>query len=447
VIARAAFGPDFVFGVATSAYQVEGGHDVDGRGPSIWDTFVRERGRIKDGSSGEVACDFYRRYAADLDLVRELNIDHIRWSVSWSRLIPDGTGPSNPAGADYYDKLTDACLHRGITPWVTLYHWDLPDALQRRGGWANRDVLGWFSDYAARVFDVLGDRVRHWMVLNEPMSFVGHGYLTGRHAPGRRSPVAFLRAACHATLCQAEVGRLLRSASSANVVGTTISAAWFAPWTEGEADRRATERFDAFYNRLFLEPTLGLGFPTRILPALRWLERCLRPGDVERLPFSFDFIGLQAYFRERVGNCRLVPFLRARIVPVRRRGLPPEKVTEMGWEVHPEALYLLLRKLAGYTGIRKIIVTENGAAFPDRVESGRVRDRLRQRYLEEHLAQVLRARAEGVPVEGYFVWTLLDNFEWAEGYRPRFGLVWTDQGTQCRTIKDSGFWYRDFLGG
>jgi beta-glucosidase len=423
------FGPGR-FGVATSAYQIEGGHDVDGRGPSI-DTFVREGGRIKDGSSGDVACDSIGD-----------TLPTWIWSASQRRASPlvDLVEPADPLArartrpGPALRQLTDACLSRGITPW-SRHHWDLPEALQRRGGWTNRDVLGWFSDYAARAFDLLGDRVRHWMVLNEPMSFVGHGYLTGRHAPGWRSPLAFCRAACHAALCQSEVGRQLRSASAANVVGTTISTAWFAPWTEGEADRRAAERFDAFYNRLFLEPTLSAwAFPRApCRPCNGSRDACGR-ATPSACPFPSTSSGSKP--TSASGEPLLVHALPASEDRARRPArAPPEKVTEMGWEVYPEALYLLLKKLARYAGIRKIIVTRTAPRFPTRSTTVVCATSSGSAISRSTRPSPSRSRREGVPVEGYFVWTLVDNFEWREGYRPRFGLVWTDHRTQGRTIR------------
>jgi beta-glucosidase len=444
---RADFGPDFHWGVSTAAYQIEGSGDCDGKGPSIWDEFVRRPGKIKRGEHGHEACDFYRRWPQDLDLLRQLHVPNYRCSVAWSRVLPQGTGPVNPAGLDYYERLVDGCLARGITPWLTLYHWDLPLALQQRGGWQNRDVVGWFTDYTELMARRLGDRVRHWMVLNEPMVFVGAGHLLGIHAPGKRGLGAFLAATHHAALAQAEGGRALRAAlPAAAQIGTTFSCSYVTPHRPGLArDERATRRADALLNRLFVEPALGLGYPVDALPFLGWLDRYVRPGDEARLPFAFDFLGVQNYTREVVRHSPFVPLLWATLVGAARRGVPH---TTMGWEVYPESLYHMLRQFSAYPHAPRLIVTENGAAFPDApTPAGHVPDPARQAYLQACIGQVLRARREGVPVDGYFAWSFTDNFEWAEGYAPRFGLVHVDYATQRRTVKDSGWWFRDLLAG
>lgn len=445
--ARTDFGPDFHWGVSTAAYQIEGSGDCDGKGPSIWDAFVRRPGKIKRGEHGHQACDFYRRWPQDLDLLRALHVPNYRFSVAWSRVLPQGTGAVNPAGLDYYERLVDGCLARGIAPWLTLYHWDLPLALQRRGGWSNRNVVGWFADYADLVARRLGDRVRHWMVLNEPMVFVGAGHLLGIHAPGKRGLGAFLAATHHAALAQGEGGRALRAAlPAAAQIGTTFSCSYVTPARPGLArDERATRRADALLNRLFVEPALGLGYPVQDLPFLGWLDRYIQPGDEARLPFAFDFLGVQNYTREVVRHSPFVPLVWATLVGAARRRVPH---TTMGWEVYPESLYHMLRQFAAYPNAPRLVVTENGAAFPDEpTADGRVPDPARLAYLRACIGQVLRAKREGVPVDGYFAWSFTDNFEWAEGYAPRFGLVHVDYASQRRTIKDSGHWYRQLLTG
>ena len=447
IFSRSDFGPDFRWGVAAAAYQTEGAWDQDGKGPSIWDEFVRRKGKIKRAETGEVATDFYHRWPQDLEAVNQMGINNFRFSVAWSRVLPQGVGSINQKGIDFYSRLVDGCLARGITPWLTLYHWDLPAALQRRGGWANPSIVGWFTDYAQHMAAALGDRVQHWMVLNEPMAFTGAGHLLGLHAPGRRSLGAFLAATHHAALAQAEGGRALRAALPATAqIGTTFSGAHLTPWRPGHArDERATRRADALLNRLFLEPALGLGYPVADVSLLGWMDRYIRPGDEARLPFDFDFLGVQNYTREVVRHAWYVPLLWAALVGAGRRGAP---ATDMGWEVYPESIYHLLKQVAAYPNAPRLLVTENGAAFPDHVNlSGQVPDPARQAFLQACIGQVLRARREGVRVEGYFAWSLTDNFEWAEGYAPRFGLVHVDYETQQRTIKDSGRWYGRFLGG
>lgn len=441
---RAEFGPDFQWGVATAAYQIEGAWNEDGKGPSIWDTFTHRKGKIKDKTTGDIACDFYHRFPGDVKLMRDLHIPNYRFSTAWSRIYPAGTGPVNEKGLDFYDRLVDKCLENGVTPWITLYHWDLPQALEDRGGWTNRDVVGWFSDYAATVTQRYGDRVKNWMVLNEPLAFTALGYFLGMHAPGKRGLKRFLQATHHATLCQAEGGRIVRAQVPEAHLGTTFSASHIVPVDDQEKNIAAAGRVDALLNRLFIEPALGLGYPTENFPALQKIEEYIQPGDMEKVSFDFDFIGLQNYTREVVKKS-IIPYVRATMIKPKKREVPEDRITEMGWEVYPEGIYQLLKKFAAYDKVDKIIVTENGAAFPDRVEGNQVHDARRLAFIQDYLDQIRRAQKEGVNVQGYFIWTFMDNFEWAEGYEPRFGLVHVDFATQERRIKDSGKWYRDFL--
>ena len=444
---RADFGPGFHWGASAAAYQTEGAWQHQGKGPSIWDDFTRRKGTVRRGEHGRVAADFYNRFETDLDLASGLGLTDFRFSVAWPRVLPEGTGAANRRGLDYYDRLVDACLERELTPWLTLYHWDLPSALQARGGWANRDIVGWFSDYSQLMARRLGDRVQHWCVLNEPMVFVGAGHLLGVHAPGRRHLGAFLAAAHHATLAQVEGGRVLRAALPATArIGTTFSCSHLTPHRPGNAyDEAATRRADAVLNRFFVEPTLGLGYPTAELPALRWLlDRYQRPGDEQRMQFDFDFWGVQNYTREVVKFSPWLPLQWAALVPARQRGVPH---TDMGWEVYPESIYHMLKQFSAYPNAPQLIITESGAAFADVPTAGRVADPARRAYLQAAVGQVLRARQAGVNVGGYFAWSLTDNFEWAEGYGPRFGLIHVDYDSQERIVKDSGRWYREFLGG
>jgi beta-glucosidase len=443
---RADFGQDFRWGVSTAAYQVEGAWNLDGKGPSIWDSFVRRSRSIKRRENADIACDFYHLYEEDLGLLKQMGIKDFRFSVAWSRVLPEGTGVVNAKGLDFYDRLVDSCLERGITPWVTLYHWDLPLALQQRGGWTNRAVVGWLTDYANLLATRLSDRVQHWMVLNEPMVFVGAGHMLGIHAPGRRGLSPFLAATHHAALAQAEGGRALRAALPSTArIGTTFSCSYLTPWRPGlPRDERAVRRANALLNRLFVEPALGLGYPVAELPVLNWMDRYIRPGDEALLPFQFDFLGVQNYTREVVRHSPYVPLLWATLVGAKQRNVP---YTQMGWEVYPESIYHMLKQFSSYSGAPRLLVTENGAAFPDELLAGHIPDLARQAYLRACIGQVLRARREGVPVDGYFAWSFTDNFEWAEGYEPRFGLVHVNYETQQRTVKDSGWWYRDLLAG
>ncbi|MBD3581195.1 beta-glucosidase [Flavobacterium sp. D33] len=440
---RTDFGSDFQWGVSTAAFQIEGAHDADGKGLSIWDVFTDSRS-IKGGHHARIACDFYNCHERDLELIKQLGIPNFRFSLSWPRIFPSGKRPVNLRGIAFYDRLIDNLLEQGIEPWVTLYHWDLPQLLEAKGGWTNRDVVEWFSDYAAICARHFGDRVPNWMVMNEPSVFTGAGYFLGIHAPGKRGLPNFLKAMHHATLATSAAGRVLRSETKSANIGTTISCTHIEPKSALMRDIAAAKRVDTLLNRSFLEPLLGMGYPMDDLPVLRKLLPLLSAGDEQKMAFDFDFIGLQCYTREIVRHSIFTPYLKAAIVPASKRKV---SFTEMGWEVFPESIYHLLTQFSTYRNMPKIIVTENGAAFRDVVSDGKVADTARQSYLKEHLRQLHRAKSEGVKVDGYFVWTLTDNFEWAEGYNARFGLVHVDFETQKRTIKDSGKWYSAFLKG
>jgi beta-glucosidase len=441
-------GEGFTWGVATAAYQIEGSPTADGKGLSIWDTFTHKRSRlgrgpIKDGSNGDIATDSYRRYREDIALTAAMGFDAYRFSLSWPRICPDGDGRINQAGLDHYRRMVDACLEAGIEPWVTLYHWDLPQALEDDGGWPNRETVFRFADYAGIVGAALGDRVTNWMVFNEALSFTLLGHMIGAHAPGRRGFHNFLPAAHHVNLATAMGARALRAAASDPVVGTTVYLSPPIGAGPGPLARQAERAADAVLNRLFLEPNLGLGYPWREAPVLRAIERHIVAEDERDLVIDLDFLGVQYYTR-----------LRAQWLPIpglwtyprfgRDRSL---ELTSMGWEVRPEGLGMVLDKVHSYGRYDRIVVTEGGASFEDELAHGRVHDARRVSYYQSHLTEVAKARQRGIPVDGYFAWSLLDNFEWAEGYRPRFGLVFVDYPTQQRTIKDSGYWFARQLGG
>lgn len=440
---KEAFGPDFKWGISTAAYQIEGGHNAHGKGLSIWDVFTA-KGSCHERQHGNDACDFYNRYKDDIALVKALNIPNFRFSLSWPRIIPNGTGEINPEGIAYYNRLIDECLANGIEPWVTLYHWDLPHELELKGGWANREIIGWFTEYVRVCAEAFGDRVKHWMVMNEPLAFTGAGYFLGIHAPGKRGLGNFLPAVHNAVLATAAGGRMLKSLLPDAEAGTTFSCSYIQPKTESPKDALAAQRVDAVLNRLFIEPLLGLGYPETDLPVLKKLKKYMQEGDEQLMAFTFDFIGIQNYTREVVKHSVITPYVNAMIVDAKKRRVP---LTAMGWEVYPKAIYHMIKKFNGYEGIPKIYITENGAAFPDTVIDGKIIDNERCTYIQEHLKQVKKAKDNGLEVSGYFVWTLTDNFEWHEGYRPRFGLIHVDFETQQRTVKASGRWYGKFLGG
>ncbi|GAB3509022.1 GH1 family beta-glucosidase [Spirosoma knui] len=441
---RQAFGPSFTWGTATAAYQIEGAVDRDGRGPSVWDTFCHQKGKIKTGEHADIACEFYDRYESDLQLHKAMGFDAFRFSLAWPRILPDGTGRINEAGLAFYDRLIDKCLELGITPWITLYHWDLPQALENQGGWPNRNIVAWFAHYVDICTKAFGHKVKHWIILNEPLAFSVLGYFTGQHAPGRRSFRSLLPVIHHTALAQAEGGRIVRQNVPDAHVGTTFSCSPIDPFTDSPRDQAAAARVDALLNRLFIEPVLGLGYPTRELPFLGGIaKKVAKPGDMERMAFDFDFIGLQHYFRAVVEQSYFMPYLWAKDVSPLRRGV--QTITEMGWEVYPESMYRVIRQFGQYADVKKIYITESGAAFYDTVHNGEVNDVARREYHQNYLRNVLRAKQEGFPVEGYFAWTFLDNFEWAEGYRPRFGLVYVDFRTQQRIVKASGRWFQQLL--
>ncbi|WP_121391153.1 GH1 family beta-glucosidase [Actinokineospora cianjurensis] len=435
-----AFPSGFLWGAATAAYQIEGATAEGGRGPSIWDVFAAVPGAVEGGASGATACEHYRRYREDVDILSTLGMPTYRFSTAWPRIMPDGRTP-NPAGLAFYDRLVDALLDRDITPVLTLYHWDLPQALQERGGWVERDIASWFAEYASTVHTRLSDRVTHWTTLNEPFCSAFLGYGNGVHAPGVKDPQTALRAAHHHLLAHGQAARALRAGGA-----TSLSIALnFSPaLADGPADHDAVRRFDAVHNRFFLDPVLGRGYPADLradLAHLDGLEPAIRDGDLDVIAEPLDWIGVNYYAPTRVvsladptepSNCPL-PGLRGMSV------LPPRApLTVTGWEQHPASLTDLLVHLSEYART-PLVVAENGAAFPDVVdEDGRVRDDDRVRYFAEHLRAVHAAIEAGADVRGYLAWSLLDNFEWAWGYGPRFGLVHVDFTSQRRIVKDSG---------
>ena len=438
---KALFGDDFTWGVSVAAPQIEGACNTDGRGQSIWDAFADTKDKILNNDSPRVACDFYNRYREDILLIKKLNILNFRFSISWPRIMPKGTGEVNQAGIDYYNNVIDFCLEQGIEPWVTIYHWDLPYELEIRGGWTNRDILNWFSDYVRVCAQHFGDRVKHWMVMNEPAVFTGAGYFLGIHAPGRTGIRNFLPAVHHAVLCMAAGGRILHEMLPGAEIGTTFSCSHIEPYSQKPRDIAAANRADTFINRLFIEAVSGMGYPTDV-KVFNEIKTIMKPGDEELMKFDFDFIGIQNYTREIVKASFFVPYIGAKLVKAKKRGVPE---TAMGWEIYPPAIYEVIKKFNAYPQVKKLIITENGAAFPDEVIDGKIDDAQRVEYLQQHIAQVLKAKNEGCKVTGYFVWTLIDNFEWAEGYHARFGIIHVDFKTQQRTVKSSGNWYARFL--
>jgi beta-glucosidase len=425
-----------VWGAATSAYQVEGAAGADGRGPSIWDVFCRRPGAVRGGDTGDVACDHFHRFGEDVALMRELGLDAYRFSVAWPRVLPEGRGRVEQRGLDFYDRLVDELLAAGIEPFVTLYHWDLPQALEDAGGWPSRSTAGAFAEFADVVARRLGDRVTAWITHNEPWVASQLGYAQGIHAPGRRYPEAAVAAAHHLLLSHGWAVDVLRRAAPRAQVGITIDQWPAHPATASDADVEAARRFDLARHRWYLDPVLRGAYPEELLAEAPYATVPLRPGDLATIAAPIDFLGVNAYSRALVAAGPEGP------VQIR----PPRgQTTALGWEVYPDALYEALLRTLEYA-VPAVYVTENGAAFGDvRGHDGAVRGPERIEYLARHVEAVDRAIAAGCPVRGYFVWSLLDNFEWAAGYAARFGLVYVDYATLGRVPKASFAWYRDLI--
>jgi beta-glucosidase len=440
----------FRWGVATSAYQIEGAAAEDGRTPSIWDTFCRVSGAVVNGENGDVACDHYHRMPADVALMRDLGVDTYRFSIAWPRVQPGGRGPANPAGLAFYDRLVDELLAQGIDPWVTLYHWDLPQELEDAGGWPERDTAYRFADYAMLVFDGLGDRVRTWTTLNEPWCSAMLGYVHGVHAPGRRNLADGMRATHHLLLGHGLATQRLRAAAPEAIeLGITLNMGGHSPATDSPADQDAARRADGLVTRIYLDPLAHSRYPADVIAdlAARGVELPVQDGDMQIISTPIDVLGVN-YYSSRLhsgvdeqGRDRDDEGLPIdRVVPTGR------PVTAMGWEIVPEGFTQLLVRLSrDYPGL-PMWITENGAAFDDQPdETGFVRDDDRVAYFAAHIGAVADARAQGADVRGYFAWSLMDNFEWAYGYDKRFGIVRVDYDTQARTPKQSARWYSDTI--
>jgi beta-glucosidase len=436
------FPADFLWGVATSAYQIEGAWDADGKGPSIWDTFTHTPGHIADGSTGDVACDHYHRWREDLDLLRKLGVRAYRFSISWPRVQPLGSGAVNPAGLDFYDRLVDELARAGIEPFVTLYHWDLPQALQDQGGWPRRQTAEAFADYAEIVGRRLGDRVRWWLTVNEPSVAALVGHFTGEHAPGLRDPRAALQAAHHMLLGHGlAVRRLRETARLPARVGLAAQTHPIHPASARPEDQQAAYLLDGLIHRWFLDSLFKGAYPQDLWAGFGPLVPQVRPGDLEAMAAPLDFLGINYYTRGLARHNPAAGPLQAELVPPGADGGP------LGWEVYPAGLEGVLQTVQRDYRPAALLITENGRALEDTPDArGEVEDNARIEYLEQHLAVVRGAVARGVPMRGYFVWSLLDNFEWACGYRPRFGLVHVDLATGRRTPKASARWYREVAG-
>jgi beta-glucosidase len=439
---RTDFARDFLWGCATSSYQIEGAVAVDGRVESIWDRFAARPGAIRDGSSGAVACDHYHRWPHDLDIARDLGLNAYRFSIAWPRIFAAAGAAPTAQGLDFYERLVDGMLERGLQPWATLYHWDLPQWLQDAGGWNARGTVHAFLDLADAVTRRLGDRVKHWITHNEPWCTAIIGHHEGWHAPGIADFKVALQVAHHVLLSHGLAVPLIRANVPDAQVGMAVS---LHPLRAASADPRdvaATERHDGLRYRWFLDPLYGRGYPAATLAQVGAAAPTVLAGDMEAIAAPTDFLGVNYYFPETVADDPAHAPLGARVLAAQG------ETTAMGWPVAPQGLAELLLRVGRDYNPGPLYVTENGSCYDDVVDAdGAVRDVARRRYLMRHLAALQEAIAAGAPVRGYFAWSLLDNFEWAEGYLRRFGLVHVDYATQARRLKESGQWYRRFLHG
>jgi beta-glucosidase len=428
------FPPGFLWGVATSAFQIEGAAREDGKGESIWDRFCRVPGAIADASNGDVACDHVHRLDGDLDLIASLGVDAYRFSVSWPRVQPDGAGAWNTKGLDFYERLVDGLLARGVKPFLTLYHWDLPQALQDRGGWASRDTVHRFVEYAAGVQRRLGDRVAAITTHNEPWVIAMLGHESGVFAPGIKSRKTAMQVSHHLLLSHGLALQALRAEGARAPLGIVLNLAHIEPATASAADAERAHMDDARGRRWYTDALFKGRYPQEVLDELGADAPQVEAGDMSAIATPLDYLGVNYYFR--VLSSADGSF------DVKATGAP---LTDMGWEVHPRGLTELLLTLHREYALPPVYITENGAAFKDVRVDGRIHDAERIDYLRTHIAALVQAMRQGVPVAGYLVWSLMDNFEWSSGYARRFGIVHVDYATQQRTLKDSALWYRDLL--
>jgi beta-glucosidase len=437
-----AFPADFLWGAATSSYQIEGAVDEDGRTPSIWDTFAATPGRVDQGDTGAVAVDHYHRWSEDVDLMAGLGLNAYRFSVAWPRVQPDGTGTGNAPGIAFYDRLVDGLLAKGITPWTTLYHWDLPEVLEQAGGWPARDTAERFADYTAIIAEAIGDRVKHWITLNEPWCAAFLGYASGIHAPGRTDLADAVAASHHLLLGHGLAVQRLREIVPDAEVGVTVNLYPVSPLDDSGRHDDAVRRIDGLMNRWFLDPLLKGSYPKDVLHDMSAVTDAafVLDGDTDLIAQPLDFLGVNYYTRHVVG---------AGLWPgssdVRFHLNNGLETTATGWDIDPQGLVDILSQVQRDYPAIPIYLTENGAAFDDVAVDGVVHDDNRIEFLESHLASLATLRQQGVDIRGYFAWSLLDNYEWSEGYAKRFGIVHVDYETQKRTPKDSAHWYADLI--
>ena len=452
-IQRSAFPAAFTWGAATASFQIEGSTTVDGRGASIWDTFARKPGAIADGRNGEPAADHYRRYKEDVALMADLGINAYRFSIAWPRIQPLGAGRPNPAGIDFYRRLCEELLSKGITPWATLFHWDLPQALEDRGGWLEADTSRRLGEYAQIVSENLDDLVRNWITVNEPLCAAFLGYASGIHAPGKQVGSHAARAAHHILVGHGLATQAIRSVQSDANVGIALNLVPTLPASQSSEDIDAARRLDGLGNRFFLEPVLTGSYPRDVIADLgetAWFEE--HAEETSQIATPLDFLGINYYTKSLVTKPSLGDDRPGGPAGLGSPGSESilgldtgDPKTLMGWSIHPEGLVEVLQMANQYQPALPLIITENGSAFQDHKVNGEIQDEDRRLYLEQHIMSCSAAIAQGLPLKGYFAWSLLDNYEWALGYSRRFGLIHVDFETQVRTLKRSGKWFSDFL--
>ncbi|WP_299603107.1 family 1 glycosylhydrolase [uncultured Aquimarina sp.] len=425
-----------IWGVTTAAAQTEGAFDKDGRGASIWDTFTKNSRKIKDKSNNQIATNFYERFEEDIDVCVDIGLKIFRFSISWSRIIPDGTGAINEKGIEFYNKVIDYCLKVGIEPWITAYHWDLPQKLQDKGGWRNREVIADYENYVRVLKDHFSDRVKNWILVNEAIVCIGAGYFLGIHAPGKRGIKNFSASIHHILLAQAKGFHILKTDDSLHI-GTAVSCTKIEAYTDQKRDQKAALRIDALMNRLCIEPYLGLGYPKNELPLVTNIEKFIQEGDMEIMKVDFDFWGIQTYAREVVKSAWYIPYLGSVLVSPKKRKVP---VSVMGWETHPEGAEFFLERFSKYDSEKPLWLSECGIALSDEED-----DSKRIAYYKKIIIGMENVIAKKINLKGILLWTLVDNFEWAEGYIPKFGIVGMDKTTLNRKMKKTAFWLKEYL--
>jgi beta-glucosidase len=439
----------FTWGVSTASYQIEGSPEAQGKGKSIWDTFSHTPEKIKNGDTGDVAVDHYNRWREDIDIISGLGVNAYRFSVSWSRVLPEGIGKVNEKGLAFYDQLIDSMLEKEITPFVTLYHWDLPQVLEDKGGWLNRSIIDSFGEYSDLLSRRFGDRVQNWITLNEPNNFCFSGYYTGRHAPGRKNETVkeALQVTHHAMLAHGRAIEIIRSNCSDAHSGISLSLGQAYPLSESEEDLKAAQLCDGYHNRWFADPIFGKGYPRDMLEWYGENIPSIEPGDMESIAVPIDFLGLNAYCPDYVRSDPDSPFgfyaLTGKKDELNQMGLAS---SDLGWPIVSESFSDILQRIHREYSPKSIYITENGLAEIDECTNGHIDDQSRIDYLDAHISAALDAKEKGVPLDGYFVWSMMDNFEWAVGFSARFGLVFIDYKNDLKRIpKASYYWFRDYL--